>query len=59
MLACIATGSGLIALVWLTDGIDAVGTAAIVAVVLVAELIWKHTHHWRSAATETAETSEN
>jgi low temperature requirement protein LtrA len=49
----IATGSGLIVLVWLTDGIDAVGTAAIVAAVLVAELIWEHTHHWRSAAAET------
>ena len=49
----IATGSGLIVLVWLTDGIGAVGTAAIVAAVLVAELIWEHTHHWRSTAAET------
>jgi low temperature requirement protein LtrA len=46
------TGSVLIALVWLTSGIDAVGTAAIVAAVLVAELIWEHTHHWRSAVAE-------
>jgi low temperature requirement protein LtrA len=51
----IATGSGLIVLVWMTDGIDAVATAAIVSVVLVAELIWEHTHHWRSTAAETTE----
>ena len=55
----VATGSGLIVLVWLTDGIDAVGTAAIVAVVLVAELIWEHTHHWRSTAAETTESPSN
>jgi len=54
-----ATGSGLIVAVWLTSGIDAVGTAAIVAVVLVAELVWEHTHHWRSTATETTESPYN
>ncbi len=53
-----ATGSGLIVLVWLTDGIDAIGTAAIVAVVLVAELIWEQTRHWRSTSAETAESPQ-
>jgi low temperature requirement protein LtrA len=55
----IATGSGLIVLLWLTNGIDAVVTAAIVAVVLVGELIWEHTHYWRPAAPETAESPHN
>jgi hypothetical protein len=52
------TGSVLIALVWLTNGIDAVGTAAIVAVVLVAELTWEHTDHWRSATAEISQSPD-
>ncbi len=59
MLACIATGSGLIVLVWLTDGIDAVATGAIVAVFLFAELTWEHTHHWRRTAVEPIDSPSN
>jgi low temperature requirement protein LtrA len=55
----IASGSGLIVLVWLTHGIDAVATAAIVAVVLAAELVWEHTHHWRRAAAEPIDSPQN
>ena len=46
----VATGLGLMVLVWFTTGIDAVFTSTIVAAVLVIELIWEHIHHWRVAA---------
>ncbi len=58
LLLRVATGAVLIVLVWLTDGIDAVGTAAIVAVVMIAELTWEHTHHWHSATAETTESPD-
>ena len=55
----IAAGSGLVVLLWLTDGIDAIATAAIVATVLLAELIWEHTHHWRRTPAEVTESPGN
>jgi len=54
----VATGAVLIALVWLTSGIDALGTAAIVVVIVVAELIWEHNHHWRGATAEVTESPD-
>jgi low temperature requirement protein LtrA len=58
LLLRVATGAVLMVLVWLTDGIDAVGTAAIVAGVMIAELIWEHTHHWHSATAEIVESPD-
>ena len=42
--------SGLALLAWFTTGISAVGTAAVVAVVLIGELTWEHVHHWPAAS---------
>ncbi|MCL1600704.1 MAG: low temperature requirement protein A [Actinomycetia bacterium] len=47
----IGVGIGLIIVVWVTSGISAVATAAIVAAILVIELTWEHMHHWHGAAT--------
>ena len=58
LLLRVATGAVLIALVWMTNGIDALGTAAMVSAVLVAELIWEHTHHWRGATAEITESPD-
>jgi low temperature requirement protein LtrA len=55
----IATGSGVIVLILLTNGIDAVGTAAIVAVLVIAELTWEQTHHRRGTAAEISESPQN
>jgi low temperature requirement protein LtrA len=38
---------------WVTVGITAVGTAAIVAVVLTSVLTWEHMHHWPAAEVPT------
>jgi low temperature requirement protein LtrA len=47
----VAMGIGLILVVWVTSGISAVATGAIVAAVLVIELTWEHIHHWQGAET--------
>jgi low temperature requirement protein LtrA len=53
----IATSAALLLLVWLTTGISAVATSAIVAVVLVIELKWEHVHHWPAAKAASTENS--
>jgi low temperature requirement protein LtrA len=53
----IATAAGLLLLVWLTSGINAVATAAIVAGVLVVELAWEHVHHWPTTEIPSSESS--
>ena len=53
----IATSAALLLLVWLTTGISAVATSAIVAVVLVIELKWEHVHHWPAAKVASTENS--
>ncbi len=54
----VVTSAALLLLVWLTAGINAVATAAIVAVVLAIELKWEHVHHWRAAKAPSTETSD-
>jgi low temperature requirement protein LtrA len=57
LLLRVATSAGLLLLVWLTTGINAVATSAIVAVVLVIELKWEHVHHWPAAKAPSTENS--
>jgi low temperature requirement protein LtrA len=45
----VVVGVGLILVVWLTTGITAVGSAAILALVLSAELVSEHLYHWPTA----------
>jgi hypothetical protein len=53
----VATGAALLLLVWLTTGINAVATSAIVAVVVAIELKWEHLHHWPAAKAPSIESS--
>jgi low temperature requirement protein LtrA len=53
----VATSAALLLLVWLTTGINAVATSAIVAVVVAIELKWEHLHHWPAAKAPSKESS--
>jgi low temperature requirement protein LtrA len=55
LLLRVAAGVVLIALVILTSDVNAVVTAAIVAVVLAVELKWEHSHHWPVAVALSSE----
>ena len=55
----LAAGSGLIVAVWLTNGIEAVGTAAVVAAILLAGLVWEHIRLWRTGSSEVTESPTN